>query len=269
MEKTIAAFFSEMNRLGRSKNTIDGYAVDLRQFTRFCGPKLERESFSGLAKEFLTGLTEQAPRTVRRKRAALKSLANFAGLQFDDVKPPRIPQRLPKALRHHETEKLFIGLRKDKRSANYHRDLAVFELLYCGVRNTELRSLARSSFDFEAKRVKVVAKGDKEVVYNISDAAVTATKEYFRRLRKTEYPFGITKKALIEMVAKRSERYIGKRITPHILRHSMAMDMLIAGADIRMVQKMLNHSSIRTTMIYTEAHDNVVADAFQACHPHN
>ena len=77
MEKTIAAFFSEMNRLGRSKNTIDGYAVDLRQFTRFCGPKLERESFSGLAKEFLTGLTEQAPRTVRRKRAALKSLANL------------------------------------------------------------------------------------------------------------------------------------------------------------------------------------------------
>ena len=172
-------------------------------------------------------------------------------------------------MRHHETEKLFIGLRKDKRSANYHRDLAVFELLYCGVRNTELGSLARSSFDFEAKRVKVVAKGDKEVVYNISDAAVTATKEYFRRLRKTEYPFGITKKALIEMVAKRSERYIGKRITPHILRHSIAMDMLVAGADIRMVQKMLNHSSIRTTMIYTEAHDDVVADAFQACHPHN
>lgn len=269
VRKTIDNFFAELKRLGRSKNTIDGYAVDIRQFVKFCGAKLNESNFRSLVKDFLTAGTDQAPRTVRRKRAALKSLADFAGLEIGEFKAPAIPKRLPKALRQHETEKLFMMMRKDRKSANYFRDLAIFELLYCGIRNTELRSLTRAGFDYEAKTVKVIAKGNKEVIYHLSDAAIMATKEYTRRLRGKEGLFNITKNALIEMVGKRSLKYIGKRITPHTFRHSMAMHVLIAGADIRLVQKMLNHASISTTMVYTEAHDDVVADAFNTCHPHN
>lgn len=269
MNKIIDEFFAEMLRIGRSKNTIDGYAVDIRQFTRFCGAKLRKDNYAALVKGFLAAQAEQAPRTIRRKKAALKSLADYACIPFCDFKPPRIPKRLPKALRQHETEKLFAGLRRDRKSANYYRDLAIFELLYCGIRNTELRSLTNDSFAFEAKQIKVVAKGNKEVVYNLSEAAMLAVKEYLKRSKKKKTLFGFSRQALVDIVAKRSEKYIGKRITPHILRHSMAMDMLIAGADIRIVQKMLNHSSITTTMVYTEAHDDTVAKAFQACHPHS
>jgi len=268
MEKIIAEFFKEMERIGRSQCTIAGYKNDISQFEKYCGDRLTTETFRLLARDFLAAHSNQSPRTVRRKYAALRSLAKFGNLNFDNIGLPKIPKRLPKSLRQHEIEKLFALLRKDRKSHNYLRDLAIFELLYCGLRNAELRRLTHESFDFPAKIVKVIGKGDKEVIYNLSDAAVDATKEYIER-RRTQQLFNLTGGGLIFMVANRSQRYIGKRITPHTLRHSMAMHVLLAGADIRMVQKMLNHSSIATTQIYTEAYDDVVAKAFNTCHPHN
>ena len=106
------------------------------------------------------------------------------------------------------------------------------------------------------------------MIYNLSDAAIEAIKKYFNHI-KNQQPFNLSSGGLIYVIANRSQKYLGKRITPHTLRHSMAMHVLLAGADIRLVQKMLNHSSIATTQIYTEAYDDVVASAFQSCHPHN
>jgi len=268
MEKIIADFFEDMERIGRSQCTIAGYKNDISLFEKFCGERLTIQTFRPLVREFLAAHANQSPRTLRRKCAALRSLANFGKLGFDSIRLPRIPKRLPKSLRQHEIEKLFILLRKDRKSPFHLRDLAIFELLYCGLRNAELRRLSLESFDFAAKIVKVIGKGDKEVIYNLSDAAIEAIKEYLGQ-RKNQQPFNLTSGGLIYLIANRSQKYLGKRITPHTLRHSMAMHVLLAGADIRLVQKMLNHSSIATTQIYTEAYDDVVASAFQSCHPHN
>lgn len=268
MKKIIAEFFKEMERIGRSECTVAGYKNDISQFEKFCGERLTTETFRLLVREFLAAYSSQSPRTVRRKCAALRSLANFGNMGFENICLPKIPKRLPKSLRQHEIEKLFGLLRKDRKSPFHLRDLAIFELLYCGLRNAELRRLTRDSFDFAAKIVKVIGKGDKEMIYNLSDAAIEAIKEYIDHT-KFQQPFNLSSGGLIYVIANRSQRYIGKRITPHTLRHSMAMHVLLAGADIRLVQKMLNHSSIATTQIYTEAYDDVVAHAFQSCHPHN
>ena len=268
MKKIIAEFFKEMERIGRSECTITGYKNDISQFEKFCGERLTTETFRLLVREFLAAYSSQSPRTMRRKCAALRSLANFGNLSFENIRLPKIPKRLPKSLRQHEIEKLFVLLRKDRKSAYHLRDLAIFELLYCGLRNAELRRLTRDSFDFAAQIVKVIGKGDKEVIYNLSDAAIEAIKKYFNHI-KNQQPFNLSSGGLIYVIANRSQKYLGKRITPHTLRHSMAMHVLLAGADIRLVQKMLNHSSIATTQIYTEAYDDVVASAFQSCHPHN
>ena len=106
------------------------------------------------------------------------------------------------------------------------------------------------------------------MIYYMSDAAILAIKDYSKHTKRQQL-FDLSRGGLIKVVVNRSQKYLGKRITPHTLRHSMAMHVLLAGADIRLVQKMLNHSSIATTQIYTEAYDDVVANAFQICHPHN
>jgi len=268
MEKIIAEFFEDMERIGRSQCTVAGYMNDISQFEKYCGKRLTTETFRLLVREFLAAYSNQSPRTVRRKCAALRALAKFGNLGFENICLPKIPKRLPKSLRQHEIEKLFALLRKDRKSPYHLRDLAIFELLYCGLRNAELRRLSRESFDFAAKIVKVIGKGDKEVIYNLSDAAIEAINGYLKQT-KGQKLFTLTSGGLIYLIANRSQKYLGKRITPHTLRHSMAMHVLLAGADIRLVQKMLNHSSIATTQIYTEAYDDVVAHAFQACHPHN
>ena len=268
MKTIIGEFFKEMTRIGRSNCTVSGYRSDISQFEKYCCGRLTTRTFRLLVREFLTTQSSQSPRTVRRKYAALRSLAKFGRLDIEDIVLPRIPKRLPKSLRQHEIEKLFALLRKDRKSPNHHRDLAIFELLYCGLRNAELRKLSRESFDYEAKIVKVIGKGDKEVIYNLSDAAIEAIRAYLQH-KKAQQLFNLTGGGLVYLIANRSQKYLGKRITPHTLRHSMAMHVLLAGADIRLVQKMLNHVSIATTQIYTEAYDDVVANAFQACHPHN
>ena len=268
MRKIIDSFYLELERLGRSPKTISGYKIDIGQFLKFSGKGLNTDTFGAAVHAFFVSGPKASPCTLKRRYAALKSLARYAKIRVDPIELPKILKRLPKSLRENEIEKLFHLLRKDKKSQRYLRDLAIFELLYCGLRNSELRRLTRESIDYYAQSLRVIGKGNKELVYNLSEAACVATKEYAKHLRGSLL-FDLTSAGLIRIITVRSEKYIGKHVTPHTLRHSMAMHMLIAGTDIRLVQKMLNHSSISTTQVYTEAYDDVVATAFQSFHPHN
>jgi len=169
------------------------------------------------------------------------------------VSLPRKPRRLPKSLTLSEINKIIKHIESDTSLVGL-RDLAIIETLYCGPRNGEITRLDINNIDFENGNIRVIGKGDKEIVYALSDGAIHALKQYIEAVEAKTTIFNVTGKGLIDIVRKRAHEALGRYdITPHTFRHSFAMHALEATGDIRMVQQLLNHENISTTTIYTES----------------
>lgn len=171
------------------------------------------------------------------------------------------------------------------------RDKAILELLFStGLRVSELTSLNRDSVDLAKDEFSVRGKGEKVRVVFLSPSAKKATKEYldkrsdmaeamfvnlsakfdFRTLRSRTSeaePSRLTPRS-IERILKyyAIKAGISKKVTPHILRHMFATDLLINGADLRSVQALLGHSSISTTQVYTHVTDKSLREIHKAFH---
>lgn len=165
------------------------------------------------------------------------------------------------------------------------RDRAILETLFStGLRVSELSRLNREQVDLQRKEFGVIGKGSKPRVVFLSDDAVSWIKRYLETRTDTFKPLfirysrgvdmskGGEKMRLtprsIEMAVARYSRVCGIAVktTPHTLRHSFATDLLSAGADIRSVQEMLGHESIRTTQVYTHVTDRQLREVHQAFH---
>ena len=165
------------------------------------------------------------------------------------------------------------------------RDRAILETLFStGLRVSELSRLNREQVDLQRKEFGVIGKGSKPRVVFLSDDAVSWIKKYLETRTDTFKPLfirysrgvdmsrGGEKMRLtprsIEMAVARYSRLCGIAVktTPHTLRHSFATDLLSAGADIRSVQEMLGHESIRTTQVYTHVTDRQLREVHQAFH---
>jgi len=150
------------------------------------------------------------------------------------------------------------------------RDKAILELLFStGLRVSELCALKRDSF-LEAKNgeISIRGKGGKIRVVFISDTAKEALKKYLDKRGDTEEAlFFITSRSVERMIKQRAiEAGISKKVTPHIIRHCFATDLLSNGADIRSVQALLGHSNIATTQIYTHVTDKQLRDVHKNFH---
>ncbi|MGB5924542.1 MAG: site-specific tyrosine recombinase/integron integrase [Dehalococcoidia bacterium] len=168
------------------------------------------------------------------------------------------------------------------------RDKTILETLFStGLRVSELVKLNRDQIDLERKEFGVKGKGNKLRVVFLSDTAaewiqryLRARKDHFKPLfirhsgkvdtQKNGEEMRLTARSVERIVAKYAKRSgLPIDVTPHTLRHSFATDLLMSGADIRSVQEMLGHESIRTTQVYTHVTNRHLRDVHKTFHSRN
>lgn len=274
---------------GLSKNTLIAYQKDIIYFTRH----LEQRnlfSFSQVEQhhllDFLSSLKnlKYSSATIARFFISVKVLFRF--LKREKIvqtnvtlylETPKLWQLLPEVLTKEEIEKLLE--QPDIKTKEGARNKAILELLYSsGLRVSELCNL--ELYDVDDTFVRVLGKGNKERVIPIGSKAISAIDFYLANYRNDEkvdrkVPLFISqrnKPMQREMIWRIVKRYvksagIKKNISPHTLRHSFATHLLDNGADLRIIQDMLGHSSISSTDRYTQVSASQIQKAFQSFHP--
>jgi len=168
------------------------------------------------------------------------------------------------------------------------RDRTILETLFStGLRVSELVSLNRDQIDLERKEFGVKGKGNKIRVVFLSDTAAQWIERYLRSRQDNFKPLFIRRSGKVDarnngekmrLTARSIQNIVSKyakraglpiEATPHTLRHSFATDLLIGGADIRSVQEMLGHESIRTTQVYTHVTNRRLKEVHKAFHSKN
>jgi site-specific recombinase XerD len=147
-------------------------------------------------------------------------------------------------------------------------------LFSTGLRVSELCSLDREDVDLRKAEFSIRGKGDKIRLVFLSDVAKEALKKYLDKRQDVEEALFINLKRgrltprsierIVHFYAIKSG--ISKKVTPHVIRHCFATDLLASGADLRSVQTLLGHNSITTTQIYTHVTDRQLREVHQAFH---
>ena len=266
---------------GRSLKTIENYDRYVKRFLEFAkvgSPSRIDDELVRKYRLFLNREEKSNGENLDRKtqnyylialRVFLKYLAkrNIASLPAERIELAKTPQRDLDLITEEELQRLLDvkgGETKDIRNK------AILELLFStGLRVSELCALNRDSFG-EAKNgeISIRGKGGKIRVVFISESAKQAVKNYLDKRGDTEEAlFFITPRSVERMIKQRAiEAGISKKVTPHIIRHCFATDLLSNGADIRSVQALLGHSNIATTQIYTHVTDKQLRDVHKNFH---
>jgi integrase/recombinase XerC len=280
--------------LGRrlSEHTVRAYGRDVRSLADFLGrggSSLGRATHE-LLRRWLASLTTRgyARSTIARRAAAVRTFYAWAagrGLVRGNpaalLGSPRPSNRLPSVLSRSEAGELAAAPSgADPVSL---RDRAVLELLYgSGLRVAELCALNTEDLAVDAQRVRVRGKGGKERQVPVGDFATEALTAYLEEGRPMMEPWDGSHPALFfnrrrKRLGTRDVRAIiehyrpdalsGRHLSPHTLRHSFATHLLEGGAEIRVVQELLGHSSLATTQRYTHVSRRRLFDAYRSSHP--
>jgi len=271
-----------------SINTVKSYENDLKNFLKWLTEQniLVLNCKKDDIVQYLLNLKEKtySSTSIARILSSLKQFFRF--MIFDSIinhdpteglKSPKLWLRLPKALEIDEVKRLLSVMLENK---YYLRDIAMLELMYAsGLRVSELVRLKLSDINFEAGFIKVKGKGDKERVVPIAQRSIDKIKNYLTKLRPSllkkkasEYVFlnnrgqPMTRQRFWQNI-KAIGRIAGVNVTPHMIRHSFATHLLEGGADLRSLQKMLGHSDISTTQIYTKVSMDRLRKEYLKHHP--
>lgn len=284
VEEFLAALAVER---GLAPNSIAGYRRDLAQYLQFLKgrtPSTDRVS------KFLEGLRQggAAPATVARKLAAVRGLHRFLvaeGMETEDptrlTGRPKRPDPFPKALTIDEVVALLAA--PDVETVGGRRDSAILEFMYAtGARVSETVGLDLRDLDLVDKTVLVTGKGDRQRLLPLGGPAVIAVERWLPdrlRLRKSGTDDGatflnlrgkrITRQGVFGIVRTNARKaaIADAKISPHVLRHSVATHMVEAGADLRTVQEMLGHATISTTQVYTRVTPRHLLEIYTQAHP--
>jgi integrase/recombinase XerD len=288
---------------GLSVNTIAAYRRDLTRYSRW----LEARSVDDITQitpvdvaQFAASLRHSSEvgralsaASAARVVVAVRSFHRFALLEnwtitdpAADIAPPRIPQRLPKALPYASVESL-IEAAGDPATTLGSRDRALVELLYgTGTRISEVVGLDVDDVDLETATVLVTGKGGKQRLLPLGMAAKEAVRCYLTRGRPVLAQGATGKRRpgaalFLGVKGARLNRQgawdvvrrcadaagLGGQVGPHTLRHSYATHLMQGGADVRVVQELLGHSSVTTTQIYTLVTADALREVYAASHP--
>ncbi len=297
----LADFFNYLSiEKGLASNTISAYRLDIEKFFHYLSTNqlsLEMVTPEQLTSyvAWLRGMENTefkiGESSIARNVISIRSYFTYLAKEHkfnnpsSNFKPPKIGKRLPKALTIDQVMSMLNIAGSDLISS---RDKALVELLYAtGARVSELinlNTLDISTVDTQAgatTTVKLKGKGGKERVVPIGSYAVAAVNDYLVRSRPTLLKV-TTQKALFlnqrggrlsrqsawNLVAKAAERAgLSDQVTPHSMRHSFATHLLDGGADIRVVQELLGHSSVTTTQIYTLITIDHLRESYANAHP--
>lgn len=278
---------------GLSKNTIAAYRRDLDKFILFLeGQNLTISQATTMQISEFNGFLRQSQlseSSIARHIVAVRSLYAFLskdqGIEnvAKDVNPPKIPKRLPKALSIGDIELMIAAYGEDLAGI---RNRALIETLYAtGARVTEIIQLNIgdiSRTEGDTVTVKVRGKGGKERLVPMGKFAQHALDQYLTRARPSmarssqsdalfineKQGSRLTRQSAWQIVMKAAEKAgIERDISPHALRHSFATHLLDGGADIRVVQELLGHSSVTTTQIYTLVTIDKLRESYASAHP--
>ena len=274
-----------------SSNTINSYKRDLEKFSEFVISNCINEYLNISNKQILSFLEiifkTHTDTSVSRVLSTLRSFYKFLLTDnrtdknpFAQIRNPKTPRKEIEILNQGEISAL---LEKIPVSSSLQlRDRAMFELLYsCGMRVSEIVDLKLSDLDLEEGLVRFVGKGNKERITPVGNTALQFLKKYIDHARhkiegehKTDAVFlnsrgvKMSRQGFWKILKKYALRSgTDKNIYPHIFRHSFATHMLEEGADLRLVQELLGHSSITTTEIYTNLDRKHLKEIFFKHHP--
>lgn len=224
-------------------------------------------------------------------RTFLKFLARrgIASLPADNIELAKVGERSIDVISHDELRRLLAAPDKEENQERRFRDKAILELLFStGLRVSELCSLT-NDLDIRQDEFSIRGKGGKVRVVFLSDEAKKSVRDYLasrkdmsdalfvpiyderKKLKNLggdkDKVDGLTRRS-IERIVKRYATIAGitKKVTPHVIRHCFATDLLSNGADIRSVQAMLGHANIATTQIYTHVTDKHLRDIHKKFH---
>ncbi len=276
-------------------NTLKAYRIDLTQYLKFIKDEpLQRSRIE----DYITNLHKAyKQKTVKRKIASLKAFYKYleeeerlpSSNPFDKIKVKfKEAEVLPRIIPRGDIERLLnymYTIKNDREPSDFIcRDLLIVEMLFAtGVRVYELSNLKRESIDLERGIINIMGKGGKERYVQIGNEDVLKLMRKYDKARKEHFPKGnsgffllnrlggrFTEQS-IRLMIKKYARLSGAavHITPHMFRHSVATYLLEEGVDIMYIQKILGHSSLKTTQIYLHIASNVQMEILKRLHPRN
>ncbi|MDD5038028.1 MAG: tyrosine recombinase XerC [Dehalococcoidales bacterium] len=275
-----------------SPYTVRNYTTDLLDFFQFIRDKKIsslNEVDRLVLRDYLFWLLQQsvAKASIARRLSAIRSFYRYllreeitSTSPVANTSSPKLDRRLPSFLTIDEMKRLLEA--PDSTTPQGQRDRALIELLYAsGLRVSELVKLNREQVNLDTRDIRVWGKGSKERIVLIGLPAARALTTYLEQGRPRLLD-GKTTDALFvnryggrlteRMVQKILEKYaniigIGKRVHPHMLRHTFATHLLDGGADLRVVQELLGHADLSSTQIYTHVSKSQAKKVYLSAHP--
>jgi integrase/recombinase XerD len=294
---TLIDGFLEMMRAerGAAKNSVDAYARDLNDYASEVGA-VEKASADDVRK-FLKGLDARglAASSAARKLSSIKQFHGFLlreGLSRENpttiISAPKLARTLPKILSEADMLALLDAAReavtvaKPNQRLRYLRNHCLLEILAAtGLRVSELVKLPFNAAKTKDQFLAIRGKGGRDRLVPLSDRARAIMVEYVSALSEDKKPApkwlfashgrsGALTRQHFALELKALARRAGldaARVSPHVLRHVFASDLLAHGADLRSVQQMLGHADISTTQIYTHVQPERLRDIVVTHHP--
>jgi integrase/recombinase XerD len=279
---------------GLSKNTIESYRRDLRQFGDWLLKKTDKRLANAIEDDIAAYLAvcvskkpAMRPSTQSRLLSSLKRFYRHSllkGMVTADptirLDAPKQARRFPKTLSESDVESLLAA--PDTANPVGLRDRAMLELIYaCGLRVSELVGVKQSHLDLNAGVIRVLGKGAKERLVPLGEEAIAWIDKYQREARTeilsgraSDYLFvtvrgeSMTRQTFWHLLKRHASKSVpGKSLSPHTLRHAFATHLLNHGADLRVLQLLLGHSDISTTQIYTHVANERLKTLHAKHHP--
>lgn len=279
---------------GRSVKTVENYDRYLSRFLEHTKVTSPSKLTEPMVREFRLWLNRQTGVSGDMKRKtqnyyliALRAFLKYLRkIQIESLSPElielaKVGARDLDLITHDELVRLMEAPAKSgsRETAQVARDTAILELLFStGLRVSELCSLSRD-IDLSRDEFSIRGKGEKVRVVFISPAAKKAVKEYLDQRKDLHdalfVSYGRGGKHIAQITSRSVERIvklyaikagITRKVTPHVIRHSFATDLLENGADLRSVQALLGHASITTTQVYTHVTDKHLREVHKAFH---
>lgn len=275
-------FFDDLEHVrGRSLNTIQAYRRDLELFDQFLQKKKPLEEIFHFLKKQKLSVRSQA-----RAISSIRTYYKFCEQQGDRIpdlthlRPPRIENALPEALSYSDFQRLFESCMVEDPHKSARNQITLLLLFGLGCRVTELIELNLKDYYEAESWLKVTGKGNKERLIPLTQTLQAELKLYIEKVRPHLCKEATTS-ILVNDRGRRPSRVdiwrwldawskragFSKTLSPHKFRHGCATSLLEEGADLRSIQKLLGHSSIQTTQIYTSVSTTKMRETVDNFHP--
>ena len=275
-----------------SQHTVDAYRRDLVQFSEYVFHKYDIDNLlsieTPIIRSYVIDLKEEGMenRSINRKVSTLRSFYSFLLREKEikvtpmiGVKSLKQPKDLAKFVPEHDINKVSFVENDD---FVHRRNEVVFEILYqTGIRQAELRAIKDEDVDVISKSIKVIGKRNKERIIPVGNDLLEKIDKY-KTVRDDSFTERDNTLLIVDNKGRQaSPKFIYDLIhtilqgvttieqkSPHVLRHTFATHLLNRGADIRAIQKLLGHSSLSSTQVYTHNTIEKLKDVYQKAHPY-